>query len=131
MAEAPPRRQTRQRVAVTGALENLDDFRSAQEIHEWLRDAGESVGLTTVYRALQALADDGLVDVIVRSDGEAVYRQCSTHHHHHLVCRSCRSAVEVEAPTVESWAARVASEHGFTDVSHTVEIFGVCPQCAR
>ncbi|TEX51010.1 MAG: transcriptional repressor [Actinomycetales bacterium mxb001] len=131
MAEAPPRRQTRQRVAVTGALENLDDFRSAQEIHEWLRDAGESVGLTTVYRALQALADDGLVDVIVRSDGEAVYRQCSTHHHHHLVCRTCRAAVEVEAPSVESWAARVASEHGFTDVSHTVEVFGLCPRCAR
>lgn len=131
MAEAPPRRQTRQRVAVTGALENLDDFRSAQEIHEWLRDAGESVGLTTVYRALQALANDGLVDVIVRSDGEAVYRQCSTHHHHHLVCRTCRAAVEVEAPSVESWAARVASEHGFTDVSHTVEVFGLCPRCAR
>ncbi|MFM7211931.1 MAG: Fur family transcriptional regulator [Actinomycetota bacterium] len=131
MADTIQRRQTRQRVAVSHALEGLDDFRSAQEIHELLRAGGESVGLTTVYRSLQALADEGLVDVIVRSDGESVYRQCSTHHHHHLVCRSCRSAVEVDAPSVESWAARVADEHGFTEVSHTVEVFGLCPRCSR
>ncbi len=127
----PARRQTRQRAAVASALESLDDFRSAQEIHDELRRADQGVGLTTVYRALQALAGEGLVDVIVRSDGEAVYRRCSTHgHHHHLVCRSCRAAIEVEAPSVESWAAEVAREHGFTDVSHTVEVFGICPDCA-
>ena len=131
MADTIQRRQTRQRLAVTNALEGIDDFRSAQEIHELLRAGGESVGLTTVYRSLQALADDGLVDVIVRSDGESVYRRCSTHHHHHLVCRSCRSTVEVDAPSVESWAARVADDHGFTEVSHTVEVFGLCPRCSR
>ena len=88
------------------------------------------MGLTTVYRALQALADDGLVDVIVRSDGEAVYRRCSTHHHHHLVCRRCRTAIEVEDPSVEKWAETVAAQHGFRDVSHTVEVFGICRECA-
>lgn len=123
------RRQTRQRAAVTSALESREDFRSAQELHDELRHSGESVGLTTVYRTLQALADDGLVDVIVRSDGESVYRLCSTHHHHHLVCRACRATVEIEAPTVESWAADVARKHGYVDVSHTVEIFGLCPAC--
>lgn len=128
MAEA--RRNTRQRAAVISMLDSTEEFRSAQEIHDDVRRTGESVGLTTVYRTLQALADDGLVDVIVRSDGEAVYRRCSTHHHHHLVCRSCRATIEVEAPAVESWASGVAREHGFTEVSHTVEIFGLCPQCA-
>lgn len=127
----PVRRQTRQRAAVVAALDSIDDFRSAQELHDELRRKGESVGLTTVYRTLQALADDGLVDVIVRSDGEAVYRRCSTHHHHHLVCRACRATVEVEAPEVESWAAGVARQHGYAEVSHTVEIFGICPQCRR
>lgn len=126
-----PRRQTRQRAAVTAALESREEFRSAQELHDELRHAGESVGLTTVYRTLQSLVDDGLVDVIVRSDGEAVYRLCSSHHHHHLVCRSCRATVEVEAPTVEAWAADVARQHAYSDVSHTVEIFGRCPDCSR
>lgn len=126
-----PRRQTRQRAAVTSALESREEFRSAQELHDELRHAGESVGLTTVYRTLQSLVDDGLVDVIVRSDGEAVYRLCSSHHHHHLVCRSCRATVEIEAPTVEAWAVDVARRHAYSDVSHTVEIFGRCPDCSR
>jgi Fur family ferric uptake transcriptional regulator len=38
--------------------------------------------------------------------------------------------VEVEGPAVESWAQRVAEENGFSDVSHTVEVFGVCAKCA-
>lgn len=125
-----PRRMTRQRLAVITALDSRDDFRSAQELHEELRATGDNVGLTTVYRTLQALANESVVDVIVRSDGESVYRRCSTHHHHHLVCRSCRATIEVEAPSVEKWAQDVARAHGYADVTHTVEIFGVCPDCS-
>ena len=127
MATAP--RSTRQRAAVALALQGLDDFRSSQELHEHLRSHGESVGLTTVYRTLRAMADAGEVDVIVREDGESVYRQCSGSHHHHLVCRLCGAAVEIEGPAVERWADAVAQQHGFTDVSHTLELFGICAQC--
>ena len=64
------------------------------------------------------------------ADGEAVYRRCSRGHHHHLVCRGCGRTVEVEGPAVERWADRVAEEHGFTDVSHTLEVFGTCASCS-
>jgi len=121
---------TNQRPAAIGALDELDDFRSTQEIHDYLRHKGETVGLTTVYRTLTALAESGDVDVIVREDGESVYRSCSDTHHHHLVCRACGKTVEVEGPAVESWADKVSIEHGFTDVSHTLEIFGFCPDCS-
>jgi Fur family ferric uptake transcriptional regulator len=123
-------RPTRQRRAVATALQSCDDFRSAQEIHDLLRRSGDNVGLSTVYRTLQALADAGDVDMLRTEDGEAVYRRCSTTHHHHLVCRSCGRTVEVEGPTVERWSSAVATDHGFTDVSHTLEIFGTCPTCA-
>lgn len=123
-------RSTRQRAAVLAALAEVDDFRSTQDLHDYLRRRGDAVGLTTVYRTLQALADAGEVDVIVREDGESVYRQCSNSHHHHLVCRACGRTVEVEGPAVERWASRVAEEHGFSDVSHTLEIFGVCSSCS-
>jgi Fur family ferric uptake transcriptional regulator len=83
-----------------------------------------------VYRTLQALADAGEVDVLRADDGEAVYRRCSSGHHHHLVCRHCGRTVEVEGPAVERWADRVASEHGFVAVSHTIEVFGTCAACA-
>lgn len=130
---APTRgpRATRQRAAVSALLDRLDDFRSAQEIHEELRRHGDGIGLTTVYRALAALADGGEVDVLRSGSGEAVYRRCeSAGHHHHLVCRRCGAAVEIEGPAVETWAQRVADEHGFTELSHTVEIFGLCRSCA-
>lgn len=130
MSETTPRRQTRQRTAVTEVLRETSGFLSAQEIHDVLRQRGDRVGLTTVYRALQTMCDDETVDVIVRDDGESVYRSCSDHHHHHLVCRKCRTTIEVEAPVVETWADSVARQYGFTDVAHTVEVFGVCPDCA-
>jgi Fur family transcriptional regulator, ferric uptake regulator len=124
-----PRRTTRQRSAVLALLEELDGFRSAQDLHALLRERGDAVGLATVYRALQALVDDGRLDVLRSDDGEAVYRRCSAVHHHHLVCRSCGRTVEVADPPVERWAARVAAEHGFADVQHQLEVFGTCSSC--
>jgi Fur family ferric uptake transcriptional regulator len=125
------RRSTRQRAAVAELLDDLDEFRSAQDLHEELRKRGEGIGLTTVYRTLQSLADAGEVDVLRTDTGEAIYRRCSQHHHHHLVCRMCGRTVEVEGPAVEKWADRVAEENGFSEVSHTVEIFGTCAGCTK
>ncbi|MBK0330141.1 transcriptional repressor [Brachybacterium sp. MASK1Z-5] len=122
-------RNTRQRTAILDALGRQDDFRSAQQIHEQMRADGETVGLATVYRNLQTMAHGGQVDVLVTDDGESIYRQCAqSGHHHHLVCRECGRTVEFQAPQVEDWARRVAREHGFTDVDHTMEIFGLCPE---
>ncbi|MFL6145530.1 MAG: Fur family transcriptional regulator [Labedaea sp.] len=126
----PGRRSTRQRTAVAELLDQTSDFRSAQELHEELRKRGQGIGLTTVYRTLQSLADAGEIDMLRTDTGEAVYRRCSDHHHHHLVCRVCGRTVEVEGPAVEHWAERVAAENGFSAVSHTVEVFGTCATCA-
>ncbi|MBC7302610.1 MAG: transcriptional repressor [Nocardia sp.] len=124
-------RSTRQRSAISALLSDIDEFRSAQELHDELRKRGENIGLTTVYRTLQSLADASMVDVLRTDTGESVYRQCSSGHHHHLVCRQCGRTVEVEGPTVEAWAESIASDHGFTEVSHTLEIFGTCRDCVR
>lgn len=123
-------RATRQRGAIIELLDTVDEFRSAQDLYEELRRRGENIGLTTVYRTLQTLAAADLVDMVRTDAGESVYRRCAAeHHHHHLVCRKCGSAVEVSGRDVEAWAADVASAHGFTDVSHTIELFGTCPDC--
>lgn len=124
-----PVRATRQRAAISALLDRLDDFRSAQELHDELRRRGENIGLTTVYRTLQSMAAAGLLDTLRTDTGESVYRRCSGHHHHHLVCHSCGTTVEIADSEVETWAEQVATQHGFSDVSHTIEIFGTCPQC--
>lgn len=122
-------RPTRQRKAVAAALADIEGFRSAQEVHALLASDGTKVGLSTVYRTLQAMADHGELDVLRTDEGEALYRRCSSEHHHHLVCRSCGATVEVEGPTVEKWTKAVAADHGYTDVSHTLEVFGTCANC--
>lgn len=123
-------RQTRQRTAVDEVLSERTTFSTAAQVHAELAQRGDRVGLATVYRTLQRMSDAGALDVIRTDDGEMAYRRCSRSHHHHLVCRSCGLAVEVTGPPVEAWAARVAAEHGFNEVSHDVEIFGQCADCA-
>jgi hypothetical protein len=79
-------RSTRQRAAVAQALDKLDEFRTAQEIHQDLRTAGENVGLTTVYRTLQALADSSEVDVLRNAVPEALARAGGARPRPHHTC---------------------------------------------
>jgi Fur family ferric uptake transcriptional regulator len=122
-------RSTRQRSAVAALLYELEDFHTAQDIHNLLTQRGESIGLTTVYRCLQLLADANEVDVFRTEAGVSAYRRCSTAHHHHLVCRNCGRTVEIDGSAVERWAENISTAHGFLDVQHTVEVIGTCPEC--
>lgn len=134
MATATRHRNTRQSGAVKNALAEAGGFRSAQDVYATLRSRGEPVGLSTIYRHLQAFADAGVVDVIHTSEGESTYRYCGEAdqaHHHHLVCRKCGRAEEIEGRAIERWATDVARKYGYTDVDHTVEVFGICADCAR
>jgi Fur family ferric uptake transcriptional regulator len=129
---APARgRSTRQKRALAALLDDSSGFRSAQDLFTELRGRGENVGLTTVYNQLGALAEAGEVDAVRTESGEVLYRRCNTaSHHHHLVCRHCGRTIEIEGPEVEQWADRIAKAHGFSDVSHTVEVEGTCADCA-
>lgn len=125
-------RNTKQRRAIVGALQHLDDFISTQDLHRVLQERDEPVSLATTYRILQSMAELGQVDVLRSADGEAIYRRCEAeHHHHHLVCRSCGAAVELEVPEVEAWAAETARRYGYSDVDHTIEISGICAECTQ
>ncbi|MGC4112227.1 MAG: transcriptional repressor [Nocardioides sp.] len=129
---ARPTRRTSQGAAVRDALGEQDGFQSAQDIYASLRARGLRIGLSTVYRHLQSLTELGIADSIHTPDGETTYRLCGTApagHHHHVVCRVCGRAQEVEGRAIERWANESALRHGYTDVDHTIEIFGICPSC--
>ncbi len=121
---------TRQWLAVTDLLQASTAFMSAQTLHGQLHDQGHRIGLATVYRILQAMAEDGQVDVRRTESGEMSFRRCSSHHHHHLVCRSCGRAVEVTSYPIEVAVSHLAREGGFTALEHSVEITGLCRDCA-
>jgi Fur family ferric uptake transcriptional regulator len=122
------KRNTKQREEVWHALERNPGFVSAQELHQALRGVGSTIGLATVYRTLNSLADEGTVDALTR-EGESLYRACSPGHHHHIMCRECGVTQEIEATAVEAWAKQVATEHGYADPQHIVDIFGTCGAC--
>ena len=129
----PATRRTWQRAAIRELLNATQEFRTAQQVHEALAREGARVGLATVYRHLQSLTDSGEVDVIRTDDGQASYRACgtATHaHHHHLICRSCGRTVEIAFAGVEELIDALARQHGFSDVDHSIELHGVCPDCA-
>lgn len=114
---------------VLKTLEHAGGFASAQEVHQLITRHGDRIGLTTIYRALQNLQKEKLIDVLRRDDGEAIYRLCGDEHHHHLVCKKCGRTVEIEGGAIEKWADAVAAEHEFRDVGHSAEIFGTCSRC--
>jgi Fur family ferric uptake transcriptional regulator len=112
-------------------MEEVTDFRSARQIHDLLSARGHRMGLATVYRNLHAMEQRGECDVL-RAEGSetAVFRRCERRaHHHHLVCRGCGTAVEVRGPEIERWAGAIAGASGFSEVTHTVEMFGTCRPC--
>lgn len=123
-------RNTWQRDAVRSALNDTHGFVSAQQLHETLQESGSPVGLATVYRTLKRLEEAGEADALQSPDGENLFRSCvTTGHHHHLICRVCGTTRELSATVVEEWTQRVAKEHGFRDIEHIVDLFGVCEDC--
>src|SRR5699024_4794476 len=125
-------RNTRQRAAILETLARQDDFRSAQQIHEQMKSDGETVGLATVYRTLQALTRTGRLDVLVAGDGESLYRQCEVSgQHDNLFCRECGRTLEFLALKKEAAMSAGAWDHGFSDLDHTHEVFRMCMKHSR
>jgi Fur family ferric uptake transcriptional regulator len=121
-------RPTRQRRSVLDGLRERRDAVTAQELHRELVDGGQSIGLTTVYRTLTALADAGLVDRFTR-DGEQAFRRCGDDHHHHIVCEACNRVEEITAEEVERWVSEIADRRGYVLTGHRADVFGICADC--
>lgn len=125
------KRNTWQREAVVTELTQVNGFSSAQALYARMRDAGSTISLATVYRALTDMVGEGQVDSLLSPEGENLYRSCtSDEHHHHLICRQCGATVEIDAKQVEAWAKSTAAVHGYSQAQHVVDIFGVCANCA-
>lgn len=123
-------RPTPNRIAVLEELAREPNDVTAQELWQRLRARGKpGVGLATVYRALAAMREQGLIDAFMHHDGELCYRLCSRGHHHHLVCRQCHRVVELIGCDLGDWVARTGRRHGFASLEHELEISGVCADC--
>jgi len=127
--EAAGIRPTRGRLRVLAELAREPDDATAQALHQRLRRRRRPVGLATVYRALNDLAQAGVVDALPHRADETCYRLCGEGHHHHLVCSECHRVVEITDCSLGDWLDRVASEQGFVATGHSLEVSGLCASC--
>ncbi|MBU3060097.1 transcriptional repressor [Nocardia sp. NEAU-G5] len=133
-AERPPERcrtTVRQRV-VLDVLRRNDRFRSAQQLHAELHSGATiRIGLTSVYRILHRLTEQHLVETQRAEDGEVLYRiRGGSEHHHNLLCRICGRAERFTHADLEYATEHIAVQHRYTDVSHHIDLYGTCPDCA-
>lgn len=102
---------------------------SAEEISIQLKEAGESIGLATLYRVLSQFEAAGLVIKHNFEEGCSVYEINEGEHHDHLVCSNCRRVVEFYDEVIEERQRKVAKAHGFVMQDHALNIFGFCMEC--
>ncbi|WP_122820814.1 Fur family transcriptional regulator [Varibaculum vaginae] len=125
-------RKTWQRDAIMAIMADETDFRSAQQVHAALIEAGQTVGLATVYRNLQTLTELGELDSLRSEEGETLYRRCAAQrHHHHLVCRNCGYTVDIQDDQLERWIGQISQRYQFSDIEHIADVFGLCANCVK
>lgn len=132
MSSAAPLALTPARRAVLAVLERETSRQiSAQQIHQEARRIRRRIGLATVYRALAALSEAGLIETVSVEHGEAAYRLCSPVHHHHFLCTSCGAVVEVSACGLRPVERKLADRYGVSVEDHDVTFRGRCTRCAE
>lgn len=102
---------------------------SAEDVYRTLSEAGEDVGLATVYRVLTQFEGAGLVTRHRFEGGQSVFELNQGSHHDHLVCVRCGKVVEFVEATIEVRQDEIARRHGFAIEDHSLVIYGVCPEC--
>lgn len=129
------KRLTGQRLAVIRIfLENLGTHLSAEEIFRQLREKGnQRVGLATVYRTVDLLAEMGVLRRLDFGEGRARYELAGEgiHHHHHLSCRSCGRVFEFGEDLLEGLEKEVQRRTGFLVLDHEVRLLGLCAPCQK
>ena len=127
---AQGRRPTAQRLVVLEALRRAAHTVTAQELFEQLRDSHPLLGRATVFRSLDSLVDAGLAQRFERPGHVYAYAACSAEHHHHLVCTSCDTTIEIDEASIAVLTRELSARHGFTVHHSSLDFYGQCSRCA-
>lgn len=125
------------RQAVLSVLARADGPVAAEEVYRRLAEESEQGGkgrcasLSTVYRTLLTLTEKGLLLKMTGKDGVLAYQLRDSRHRHYLICTGCGSAVPIPGCPLETLEQSIGAETGFSITGHNLELFGLCPRCAR
>jgi Fur family transcriptional regulator, ferric uptake regulator len=120
--------RTRSQERILNLLKASAQAISAQDIYVELRNQGQSVGLATVYRALEALKVEGMIQVRPLPSGESLYSSVKEDKHH-LTCLQCRASIPIDECPVHELETQLHHSYHFKVYYHTLEFFGLCTEC--
>ncbi|MGB3640257.1 MAG: Fur family transcriptional regulator [Rivularia sp. (in: cyanobacteria)] len=119
---------TRSQERILNLLKSIKQGISAQNLYVELRNSNQSMGLATVYRSLEALKLEGLVQVRTLTNGEALYSLVQQDKHH-LTCLQCGREIPIEQCPVHQLETELETNQNFKIFYHTLEFFGLCDKC--
>lgn len=123
---------TPKRLAVLDVMAEEDIFLSAEQVRARVKARMKSVGLPTIYRILEELAEGGMLARVIQDNRRLYYYYCrNEHHHHHFVCVSCRKVEDIEVCTMGDLEREVSERIKGTVLSHIIQIEGLCRKCTE
>ena len=121
---------TKKRMMILSVLNNSDSPLTSEDILDQTSKE-VNMNLSTIYRALNALTEKGIVLKQPSNDGKTYYQINNREHKHQLVCSLCNKVVLVNCCPLKKIENDLCKETGFTITSHNLEFTGICPECAK
>ena len=107
---------------------------TADEIYQFIKKEHPEIGIATVYRNVQLLSDMNIVEKLNLDDGFTRYKLVlddEKHRHHHLICNSCNTIIEVREDLMDSIEKLFDENYGFLVSDHQTKFFGLCQNCRK
>lgn len=125
-------RATHGRIGIVKLLDASPAPLTLAEIHEKVKAKG--CDFATVFRFISILEEKALVQRVAWIDGTMRHEICAKdghHHHHYLICRTCHKIEPIDECVVERFEDQIAKERGYSGLSHSLQLSGVCPECQK
>ena len=122
------RRQTKQRTALLEALAHAEEPMSAEQLFSKLQPQFPRLALSTVYRNVERMVEEGAVQKELTEGGVSLYG-LQDRHGHYLICLNCQKKVRLTHCPLEAVEKQLSEETGFSIESHNLTLYGTCPSC--
>ncbi|MGI6226384.1 MAG: Fur family transcriptional regulator [Peptococcales bacterium] len=119
------------KIIINTFAENMEKHLSAEDVYQIVKYSHPEIGLATIYRTLDLLAELQILKKLNFGDGKTRYEfsEDNDHHHHHLICLECETVTEFEDDLLESLETVISKRNGFKIVDHQLKFYGYCKDC--
>ncbi len=123
-------KQTKKRILILSVLEEATTALTVEEIEE-MTSKEIKMSISTIYRALNALAEKNVVTKTLHQDGKAYFEINSHNHKHTLICTLCNERVAIDTCPLGTLEDNLIKKTGYAITGHSLEFFGICPVCLK